>query len=204
MKLRQPSAGNERIRPEQMRTIIKNASEMLSTLDDEGVRALAWAREHDGYAASAATDPTRGSDVGDRTGNSVAGRASDHGIEIRKDVMPTMYELMVHAILELDMASKILAGLLNTARVSALTDDEEHKLERANATIGICDACGRYHDPTRGDRDDKLKPGGNERMYGPDCYSAWQRNLQAANPATRQVFERMRGKGVQPTTEDVA
>ena len=124
---------------------------------------------------------------------------------MRPDLHATQYERLVHGIKELEMASKILDQILGEVRKSNLDADEEHKLERANATTGVCDACGCYHDPTRGDRDDRLRPTNGERMYGPDCYRAWYRSQhEDPNPPTRQVFERQRAKRLEPTTEGVA
>lgn len=219
MKLRQPSAGNERIRIDEVRRIVKNGHEMLDRLDDEAMRALAVAREWEGNAKAASWDTVDeplldGVEIDTEPGElshvrrdaltadgdpDVSPQHTDRTGEaaMRPDEMAAIYEVFVHEIRETEIHLNLVGHCLGKIRKSDMDAAETARLQRVNSNAGLCDACGDYHDPSK-DRDNRLRPAGSDRMYGPDCYRAWLRAQQSEPPTPRSVFERQRAKRVAP------
>lgn len=209
MKLRQPSAGNERIEISTVRRITRTSAETLDTLDKEAPRALAVAREWEGHARAASWDmvsePLHDNDVakdagGQRrdplTSDGDPDTAPQHSDPTGEIAMYTpeeaaIYEVLVHTIYEVDQGCKLIDGMLGKLRQSHLDAATTHKLTKANAAAGQCDACNHHCDPTK-DRDDRLKDAGDDRRYCRPCYMAWTRNQRDADPVQRGPFEKLR------------
>jgi hypothetical protein len=209
---RTPSAGNERISEEEFHRFVGFGLDLFRRLDDEGTRALRVAREWEGHAIAAHWDtaptppdpdaplePVRTTRI-HQTSDGDPDVPPDHSdrtgeAAMRPDWTAGVYAVMVDQIRNIARYMPLLEGVMDRVKASELDADTLHTLKRINATAGQCDACGRHHSGQRKPHDDRLKVAPQTdppRLYGPDCYSAWVRNLAAAQPATVRVFERMR------------
>jgi hypothetical protein len=223
---RTPAAGNERITDDDFRRFVGAGLDLFRRLDDEGLTALRRALEWEGHARAATWDsvsdnlhdpdrelqPVR-AQVEHQTSDGDPDRPPQQSdptgeAAMRPDWTAGSYQLLCELVAKTWGPLRLLEGAMNAVTSQAPNATETNELRRLNATAGQCDACGRHHTGQRRPTDDRLKAapqtGEPPRMYGPDCYSAWSRNLDAANPATVRVFERMRAQRLERTTGGAA
>jgi hypothetical protein len=132
-------------------------------LQDEGQRALAWYREHEGYTKAATTDPDRGPAATERlTDDGDPDEPPAQGDPAGEQALNQMKLAMAYAgytacLRRLETEIVTAARYLDEARKLAHIDEKQAgKLARLNATVGTCEVCNAYCETGR--HEDRLRP----------------------------------------------